>query len=117
MKQMIRSYLTIKNVKKVLLVIVAIVAFSYLQRTYSGVTPEMVQDFIRGFGIFGPLVFLIASAIRPLAFFPITVFYLASGLAFGTFWGGVLALTSALVGTLVAHTVTYRFGIVFFPEK
>lgn len=117
MKTMLKSSFTKKNIIKIVLVVLFIFLFSILQRRYSTITPEIVRNYILSFGIYGPLLFLLASALRPLMFFPITVFYLASGLAFGAFWGGIIATAGAIISALVAHIVADKVGIGFFPMR
>ena len=117
MNVLLKSAFTKSNLKKVLGLIVFTALFILLQRRYSGVGPEEVQLFIQQFGVFAPLFFLALSFVRPLILFPITVFYLAAGLAFGAFWGGVLALTGALISAWVAHFIASRLGVDFFPMR
>ncbi len=117
MKTMLKSSLTKKNILKLLGLIAFIIIFINLQRQYTNVEPEDIQNFIQQFGIYAPLFFLGISFIRPLVFFPLTVFYLASGLAFGALLGGFLSLGSALIGAFVAHFIANKVGIDFFPMK
>ncbi|WNF36802.1 VTT domain-containing protein [Bacillaceae bacterium IKA-2] len=81
------------------------------------INPEMVRDFVLSFGIYGPAIFLVTSFFRPLIFFPITIFYLSSGLAFGPLWGGLIALIGAIISAFVIHVVANKIGIEFLPVR
>ena len=117
MKTMLKSSFTKKNMTRLIVAVAGFFLFIYLQRRYSSITPEVVRNYILSFGIFGPLFFLLASALRPLLFFPITVFYLASGLAFGSFWGGIIAISGAIISSLTAHLIARKAGIGFLPMR
>lgn len=114
---MLKSAFTKKNIIKALSFGLFILVFAFLQRRYSSVKPESIQALIISYGIYGPLIFLGFSFLRPIIFFPITIIYLASGLAFGGFWGGVIALVGSLIGALVAYLIAYKVGIDFLPMK
>ncbi|OEF95848.1 TVP38/TMEM64 family protein [Desulfuribacillus alkaliarsenatis] len=101
----------------VLAFIIGIMVISSLQETYEHLTPEVLQGWVLSFGWYAPLVFLLLALIRPLVFFPITIYYLASGLAFGPLWGGVIALTGASISALVAYSIVYKTGTSFLSDK
>lgn len=114
---MLKSAFTKKNIIKAISFLVFILIFSFLQKRYSAINPAAIQVIISSYGIYGPLVFLAFSFIRPVIFFPITIIYLSSGLAFGGFWGGVIAIGGSLIGAGVAHFIANKVGIDFFPMK
>ena len=117
MLTMLKSSFTKKNIIKLLSAFVILLLIAFLQKKYSGFTPELIQSWIVSFGMYGPLIFLVFSAVRPLIFFPITIIYLASGLAFGAFWGGIIAVAGAVLGSLTAHIVANKVGIDFLPMR
>lgn len=100
---------------KILAIVSIFLLYLFLQKQYSGIRPEMIRDLFVSFGVYGPLIFFSFAIIRPLVLFPITAFYLASGLAFGPFWGGVLSSFGAAAGALVAHGVAKKTGVDFLP--
>ncbi len=77
----------------------------------------MIRGYILSFGMFGPLIFLGFSLIRLIIFFPIIIIYFASGLAFGGFCGGIIAIVGALLSALTAHVIANKIGIDFLPMK
>jgi uncharacterized membrane protein YdjX (TVP38/TMEM64 family) len=113
----LKSAFTKKNILKTISSLVFIIIILNLQKRYSQFTPEMIRGYILSFGMFGPLIFLGFSLIRPIIFFPITIIYLASGLAFGGFWGGIIAIAGALLSALTAHVIANKIGIDFLPMK
>lgn len=114
---LLKSAFTKKNILKIISSILILLLILNLQKRYSGFTPEIIQGYIISLGMFGPLIFLGFALIRPLIFFPITIMYLASGLAFGGFWGGVIGISGALLSALTAHFVANKIGIGFLPMK
>jgi len=114
---MLKSAFTKKNILKFTIFVTAVLGIAYLQKRYSMITPQVIQNYILSFGVYGPLIFLGFAIIRPLIFFPITIIYLASGLAFGGFWGGVIGIASALISSFVAHIIAKKIGIDFLPMK
>lgn len=114
---LLKSAFTKKNILKTISSILILLLILNLQKRYSGFTPEIIQGYIISLGMFGPLIFLGFALIRPLIFFPITIMYLASGLAFGGFWGGVIGISVALLSALTAHFVANKIGIDFLPMK
>ncbi|NCC81495.1 MAG: TVP38/TMEM64 family protein [Clostridia bacterium] len=114
---LLKSAFTKKNILKTISSILILLLIVNLQKRYSGFTPEIIQGYIISLGMFGPLISLGFALIRPLIFFPITIIYLASGLAFGGFWGGVIGISGALLSALTAHFVANKIGIDFLPMK
>lgn len=104
-----------RKIIKVAILILLVGLYFILQRQYSEFSPERIRTIILSFGIYAPIMLMLFSLIRPLIAFPITVIYIASGLVFGTLWGGVLAVISAGISAMVAHTLAVKIGIHFFP--
>ncbi len=68
------------------------------------ITPERVRNFVQSFGVWAPVVYLVAYA-QPLFPLPASVMTITGGLAFGPGWGTLAALVGA---TLRACT---QFGV------
>ncbi|SFH56275.1 Uncharacterized membrane protein YdjX, TVP38/TMEM64 family, SNARE-associated domain [Tindallia magadiensis] len=105
-----------KSFYKYILIFFIFALYLFLQNQYNAIRPDMFRNILTSFGVFSPVLFLLFSFIRPFAFFPITIFYLASGLAFGPFWGGILATLGAISGALTAHMIAQKTGIEFLPS-
>jgi len=52
-----------------------------------GEYPQIIQQWIQGYGIWGGVVYVVIYIIRPLVFFPATLLTAVSGLIFGPWCG------------------------------
>ena len=97
------------------MVAVSVVAiFRFTSLDIADFTPTNVKNFILGFGIYAPLVFLTIYTLRSvLLFMPVLVVSLASGLAFGPFWGWLLNVTGATIGASASFMFARYFGAGF----
>ncbi len=91
----------------------------YIYKTAHGMgtteTALMIFDFIT-MTIWGPLLYVLVYALRPLTFFPATALTILSGIFFG-FWGGtVLTILAATLSSGVAYAVGRFFGKGLSPE-
>jgi uncharacterized membrane protein YdjX (TVP38/TMEM64 family) len=64
--------------------------------------PQLVKKEVVEWGIWGPIIYMLAYAIGPSFLVPGAVMTIAAGLAFGTGWGSVYSLIGADVGAVVA---------------
>jgi uncharacterized membrane protein YdjX (TVP38/TMEM64 family) len=64
-----------------------------------------VRDWVEGFGLAGPLVFIAVSASLTVVLFPGPVLAAASGLLFGTAVGTPVSIASATLGATMAFCV------------
>ncbi len=86
-------------------------AFYFTPLNFSHFTPTNVKNFILGFGIYAPIVFLTIYILRSvLLFMPVFVVSLASGLAFGALWGWLLNVTGATLGATASFLFARYFG-------
>jgi uncharacterized membrane protein YdjX (TVP38/TMEM64 family) len=83
-----------------LLTLVAVLALS------GSLSPQRVRDWVDGFGVAGPLVFVVASALLTVALFPGPLLAGASGLLFGTALGTPLSITAATLGAALAFSLS-----------
>ena len=78
--------------------------------TASGFSSQGVRDWVDGFGVAAPLVFIAVSAALTCAMFPGPVLAGASGLLFGTALGFPVSLTAATLGACCAFLISRRVG-------
>jgi uncharacterized membrane protein YdjX (TVP38/TMEM64 family) len=64
--------------------------------------PQLVKKEVVEWGIWGPIIYMLAYAIGPSFLVPGAVMTIAAGLAFGTGWGSLYSLIGADVGAVVA---------------
>jgi len=66
-------------------------------------------DFI-ALPFWGPLLYILLYAIRPVTFFPATALTILSGIFFGFLWGTVLTVIAATLAAAVAYVVGRWFA-------
>jgi uncharacterized membrane protein YdjX (TVP38/TMEM64 family) len=71
---------------------------------------DRVRDWVDGFGVAAPLVFVAVSASLTVAVFPGPLLAGASGLLFGTALGFPISLCSAVLGASLAFTISRTVG-------
>lgn len=95
----------------VLIVFLVFAVFQFTPLETSDFTPENIKNFILGFGILSPLVFLFLYGLRGvLIIIPVLVMSLTSGLAFGIWWGWLLNVTGATLNASVSFLLVRFFG-------
>ncbi|WP_084007493.1 TVP38/TMEM64 family protein [Salisediminibacterium beveridgei] len=82
----------------------------WFSRSYLDVRPEEMRNWILGFGVWAPLLFVILYALRPVIFFPASVMSLAGGLAFGALWGTVIIVIGATLSAALAFLIGGKLG-------
>ncbi|MCB9772192.1 MAG: TVP38/TMEM64 family protein [Candidatus Omnitrophica bacterium] len=72
---------------KLLIGIVVLVAIFMLVRSlhidFSNITPEKFKETIEGFGIWGPVIYIVFYILRPLIFFPAALLSASAGVIWG----------------------------------
>jgi uncharacterized membrane protein YdjX (TVP38/TMEM64 family) len=68
--------------------------------------PERVRDWVEGFGVLGPVVFVVISSLLTVALFPGPLLSAASGLLFGTALGTPVSIVAATLGASLAFSLS-----------
>ena len=97
--------------------VLALVRFSPLGEHFKVANIEVLQQKLSGFGTLAPLVFLIGGALVITIGVPRAVVSILGGLAFGLFWGILLALAAALLGSTIVFLLTKWLGRPLFKQK
>ncbi len=71
--------------------------------------PQLIQDFLAQFGMWGPVLYIFIYATRSVIFFPATILTVVSGLVFGP-WEGIIYTT---IGANLSANFTYLIGRYF----
>jgi uncharacterized membrane protein YdjX (TVP38/TMEM64 family) len=66
---------------------------------------ERVRGWVDGYGVAGPIVFIVVSSLLTVCLFPGPLLSGASGLLFGTALGTVVSITSATLGAVLAFSL------------
>lgn len=87
------------------------VLFDLLFGRVISLRPEAIEERLNGFGIWGPIVFVLlmttAVVISPIPSVPLDI---AAGLAFGLVWGTIYVLIGAELGAVIAFLLARRVG-------
>ncbi|MFQ5665180.1 MAG: TVP38/TMEM64 family protein [Candidatus Binatia bacterium] len=92
-------------ITKIALIVVAFAALVALGRWAGGYIPQFTQ-WVRGLGVWGPVVFSAGYAVATVAFIPGSLLTLAAGAVFGLVWGTVYVLIGATLGSAAAFLVS-----------
>jgi len=100
---------------KIVLALAALSALLALGRYAGGYIP-VFQEWVKGLGAFGPVVFIAGYAVAVIAFIPGSALTLAAGAIFGVAQGTALVFVAALLGSTGAFLVA-RHGARAVIEK
>ncbi|MDR4938913.1 TVP38/TMEM64 family protein [Rossellomorea marisflavi] len=95
---------------KIALVLAVILFLIWFSRHVFSVNPIAIRDWITSFGIWAPLVFIVAYTIRPLILFPASILSFGAGLAFGPLEGFAYIVAGAIGGATVAFYAATLLG-------
>lgn len=112
-----------KNILKVcailgILVSVVVALFHFHITSFS---PAQLKEFLEKQGVLAPLLFLVLCSLRPIVLFPISIFFLVSGLLFGPLYGWLYnfigACTSCTLAFFLARGLGREFAAKILGEK
>ncbi|WP_346936902.1 TVP38/TMEM64 family protein [Clostridium sp.] len=84
-------------ISMVTLLILVITYFAF----FRGLTPEILRNYIGGFGYLAPFIYILCFTILPIAFFPVPILALAAGLLFGFLPGTLYTLIGAVLNSAI----------------
>ena len=90
---------------KIALAIAALVGLYFFGTTLGGYIPQF-NEWVKGLGFWGPLVFMVAYALAVVAFVPASLLTLAAGAIFGVVAGTAYVFVAATVGATLAFLVS-----------
>ncbi|MDD5408720.1 MAG: TVP38/TMEM64 family protein [Candidatus Omnitrophica bacterium] len=111
----------VKNIIIALAVILVVLAAWWFFKcqcvNLNGLTPAAFRDYLRGFGRWAPVIFISAYALDTVLMVPpIGALSLAAGLAFGRFWGAVILMAGAMLGTSITFFISRLSGRALFER-
>ena len=71
---------------------------------------ERLRQFVAGYGVWGPIVFLVIWTLAPPLFLPGLPITLTGGVLFGPFWGVVYTIFGSTAGATLAFLVARYFA-------
>ncbi|VAV85643.1 hypothetical protein MNBD_DELTA01-629 [hydrothermal vent metagenome] len=100
-----------KMVKKIAGVALISVIVTVLYFYFRDFNVETVKDFVAGFGVIAPLVFILVVAFKPVLFFiPAMGLTVVAGTLFGPFYGTLYVALGGAGSTIVAFLLARKFG-------
>ena len=95
---------------------VAALAFIYqeqLKLAYK--SPETVKEYIAGFGIFAPLIFILSYVVQAFVLFiPSSLLTISGGYVFGAVFGTIYSLIGVTIGSIIVFLIARKLGRPFF---
>jgi uncharacterized membrane protein YdjX (TVP38/TMEM64 family)/Fe-S oxidoreductase len=90
----------------ILMLIVTAIAAVHTTGAARFMDQETLRTWIEGFGIGGPLLYMLIYTIAPALFLPGLPITIAGGIIFGPFWGVIYTITSATMGACLAFLIS-----------
>ena len=95
-----------------LIVVLLIVAFLLLKS--SGIADiELIQDFVLGFGMLAPVIFILIYIVGTLIGISAVIFTILAGTIFGLWWGWLIVVVAATISANVAFVIARYFKSFF----
>ncbi|MGX7112001.1 TVP38/TMEM64 family protein [Gemella cuniculi] len=69
-----------------------------------------MTEFIQGFGVAAPIIYILMFALLPIFFFPVPILAVAGGVAFGFVEGSLLTFLGASINCYLMFILSRRFG-------
>ncbi len=101
-----------KTIKFIILIAFVLGAFFAVRFLGLGryLDQESMRAWIEGFGVWGPLVYMLVYAIAPSLMLPGLPITVVGGVLFGPFWGVVYVSIGATTGATLAFIIARRMG-------
>ncbi|HEY5587577.1 MAG TPA: TVP38/TMEM64 family protein [Candidatus Paceibacterota bacterium] len=89
----------------------------YFKYSYIFENPNILKEFIRSYGNFSILVFILMQVIQVVVFFiPGEFIQVAGGYIFGTFLGGIISLMGITLGSIIVYLISNNYGKPFVEK-
>jgi len=84
--------------------------FRFFHIDYHQFTPQRIREFLLGFGVWAPVVYIVFYVIRPLVLFPAGILSITGGLAFGPLLGTIYTVIGATLCAMWEFLFARAFG-------
>lgn len=102
---------------RIALVLLLIAGIALAVSYRDALSAEALQQWIDGFGLAAPLIFMLIYAVGTVVFLPGSVLTLAGGAIFGPLWGTLYNLTGATVGATLAFLIARYLAADWAEQK
>lgn len=106
-----------KGILRIIILTVVIAGIALAMTYRDALDPKALQAWGDGFGIMGPLVFMLLYTVATVFFLPGSVITLAGGAIFGPVWGTLYNLTGATIGATLAFLIARYLGGDWVEQK
>ncbi|WP_461204841.1 TVP38/TMEM64 family protein [Clostridium sp. DL1XJH146] len=97
--------------KFIILILLIIVGFVVVRvLNIQNVSPQVIKQFVLSFGIYAPMIYILAYILRSVLFFPASIFTIAGGLTFGPVWGTIYVVIGASLGAYLSFFLSRILG-------
>jgi len=106
-----------KTLMRAVVALLLIVAIGVAIRYRDAVNVEALQAWVDGFGLAGPIIFMLLYAVATVLFLPGSALTLAGGAIFGPLWGTLYNLTGATLGATLAFIIARYLAADWAEQK
>ncbi|HLC18651.1 MAG TPA: TVP38/TMEM64 family protein [Thermodesulfobacteriota bacterium] len=101
-----------KKIKFIILMVFIVGAFVAVRAMGLGeyLDQEKLRDWISGFGLWGPVVYILIYCVAPSLMLPGLPITVVGGVLFGPFWGVVYVAAGATIGAAIAFLIARYMG-------
>ena len=93
----------------VLSCVLAVIGFFYIRQNFAD--PDIVRDWIDGHYLLGAILMLAVCIVQVvIALIPGELVEIAAGYVFGPWWGALICLVGAMIGSVLVLLLVRRFG-------
>ncbi len=91
-------------------VLAVLIGLFYYFDIFSFTNINEIRDFVLGYGVYAPVIFIILFTIVPLTLFPDALLAIAGGLIFGLYEGSLYIMIGALCGATLSFFIARYYG-------
>lgn len=102
---------------RIALVLLLLAAIAVTIQYRGAINVEALQAWVAGFGLAGPIIFMLIYAVGTVLFLPGSVLTLAGGAIFGPVWGTFYNLTGATIGATIAFVIARYIAADWAEQK
>jgi uncharacterized membrane protein YdjX (TVP38/TMEM64 family)/rhodanese-related sulfurtransferase len=106
-----------KTLSRLTLLAVVLLGIAVAVQYRDALDAAALEEWLAGFGLLGPVVFMLIYALAAVLFLPGSVLTLAGGALFGPWWGTLYNLTGATIGAGLAFLVARHLAADWVAAK
>ena len=100
---------TVIGVFSVLSCVLAVIGFFYIRKNFSD--PAIIRDWLDGHYVWGAIIMICVCVLQVvIALIPGELVEIAAGYIFGPWWGALICLVGAMLGSVLVILLVRRFG-------